>query len=97
MLLFNLGLTALSVLFFTLAYLPIAAAREKMLSTAYPVLYGAYCKKVGWFIPTFSSWRKSKVKFRWLVAFQKEGGHIPSGPSIPRSGHLRHSVPARLG
>ncbi len=76
LLLFHAGLTALSLLLFIAAYLPIAAAREQMLLDAHPLLYGAYRKKVGWLMPQFSSWRKSKARFRWLVAIQKEGGHI---------------------
>lgn len=76
LLLFHAGLTALSLLLFIAAYFPIAAAREQMLLSAHPLLYGAYRKKVGWLMPQFSSWRKSKARFRWLVAIQKEGGHI---------------------
>lgn len=76
LLLFHVGLIILSLLLFISVYLPMAVAREQMLLDAHPLLYGAYRKKVGWLMPTISSWRKSKAKFRWLVAIQKEGGHI---------------------
>lgn len=72
-LLFDVPLILLSLSVFLASYAPILVAREKMLFEAYPALYRAYSKKVPLWIPSFRSWRKTRSRFRWLVALQKEG------------------------
>jgi len=72
-LLFDVPMIVLSLSLFLVLNIPILIARERMLLDAYPSLYQAYCKKVHLIIPSFQFWRKSKSRFRWLLALQKEG------------------------